>query len=267
MQAITPTPGLRWYDHRGGTIALLLGGLLATPMLAQTAAPNQPAQGNERSYHAIIWWEPLAVSAGIAATFLVDQPIHDYSQAHKDSTKDDIAKVAGYFHEPQVTLVAAAGALGLGAVTRDMKAAQTGFQILVSYGLASGMMIATKWVFGRSRPSDTPDDNTNFDWFNGSSESSFPSGASAVTFSLATTVADAVDHPAATVVLYAGATLNAWSRVYKDRHWFSDVALGAVYGVTAAKLVNGHWRIFGFRPPTVAIDAHGRMLIASGFSW
>ena len=267
MHGITPAPSVRWCNHRGGTIALLLGMALPAPLLAQASAVERPVEREERSYHAIMWWEPLVVSAGVAATFLVDQPIHDYSQAHKDSTKDDIAKVAGYFHEPQVTLVAAAGALALGAVTRDMKPAQTGFQILVSYGLASGMMIATKWVFGRSRPSDTPDDNTDFDWFHGSSESSFPSGASAVTFSLATTVADAVDHPAATVVLYAGATLNAWSRVYKDRHWFSDVALGAVYGVTAAKLVNGHWRIFGVRPPTVGIDAHGRMLIASGFSW
>jgi hypothetical protein len=40
------------------------------------------------------------VSAGVAATFLVDQPIHDYIQARKDSTTDDIARIAGYFHEP-----------------------------------------------------------------------------------------------------------------------------------------------------------------------
>jgi membrane-associated phospholipid phosphatase len=166
-----------------------------------------------------------------------------------------------------VTLVAATGAMGLGLLTRQMTVAQTGLQILVSYGLASGMMIATKWAFGRSRPANAPDDNTAFDWFDGGSGSSFLSGASAVTFSLATTVADAVHHPAVTVVLYAGATLNAWSRVYKDRHRFSDVTLGAVYGVTAAKLVNGHWRVLGLRPPTVGIDAHGRTLITSGFSW
>jgi len=252
---------------RAHTAALALTLLCGTAATAQTSSAADTVRVPSRGYHAIAWWEPIVVAAGIAATFLLDQPIHDYVQDHQSATLDDVAKVAGYFHEPEVTLVAATGAMGLGLLARQMTVAQTGLQILASYGLASGMMLTTKWVFGRSRPSDTPDDNTNFDWFNGSDESAFPSGAAAVTFSLATTVADAVDHPVATVVLYAGATLNAWSRVYKDRHWFSDVALGAVYGIASAKLVNGHWRIFGFRPPTVGIDAAGRMTIATGLAW
>jgi len=252
---------------RAHTTALVLTLLCGSTAAAQTASSPDTVRVPNRDYHAIAWWEPLMVSAGIAAICLLDQPIHDYAQDNQSSTLDDVAKVAGYFHEPEVTLVAATGAMGLGLIARQMTIAQTGVQILVSYGLASGMMITTKWAFGRSRPSETPDDNTDFDWFDGSDESAFPSGASTVTFSLATTLADAVDHPVATVLLYAGATLNASSRIYKDRHWFSDVALGAVYGITSAKLVNGHWRIFGFRPPTIGIDGDGRMTIATGFSW
>ena len=53
------------------------------------------------------------------------------------------------------------------------------------------------------------------------------------------------------------ATLNAWARLYEDRHWFSDVALGALYGITAAKIVNGRWRVFGWKPPTVGIATDG----------
>ena len=225
------------------------------------------AAAQDRGYTALRWWHPVVASAGLALTFLIDQPVHDYMQEHQDSTLTDIADVAKRFHEPEVTIVAGTGAMGLGLLFRQWTVAQTGLQILASYGLASGMMIATKWAFGRSRPNATPDDNTTFDWFDGGENSSFPSGAAVVTFSLATTIADAVDHPAATVVLYAGATLNSWARVYADRHWFSDVATGALFGITAAKLVDGHWRIFGFRPPTVGIDARGRTTLRYEIPW
>ncbi|MDH3208691.1 MAG: phosphatase PAP2 family protein, partial [Gemmatimonadota bacterium] len=82
----------------------------------------------------------------------------------------------------------------------------------------------------------------------------YPSGSAAVVFSLATTVADAVDRLPVTVVLYSGATLNAWARLNSDRHWLSDVALGALYGVTAAKLVNGEWTVFGIELPSLWTD-------------
>jgi membrane-associated phospholipid phosphatase len=212
----------------------------------------------EGGYLTLKWWHPLVGSAAIAATFLLDQPIHDYMVDHQSATATDIADVAKTFHEAEGTLAISGALMAGGLLLRNLKIAQTGEQVLVSYGLTSGMMIATKWAFGRSRPNATPDDNTQFDWFHGTQDNAFPSGAAVVTFSLATTLADAIDHPAATVVLYAGATLNAWARVYADRHWFSDVALGALYGVTAAKLVNGRWRIFGLRPPTAGIDELGR---------
>jgi membrane-associated phospholipid phosphatase len=225
------------------------------------------AAGQDRDYLSLKWWHPLVASAGIAATFLLDQPAHDYMRDHQGATATDVADVAKTFHEAEGTLAISGAAMAVGLAARNMKIAQTGVQVLTSYALTSGMMIATKWAFGRSRPSTTPDDNTQFDWFNGTENSAFPSGAAVVTFSLATTLADAIDHPAATIVLYGGATLNAWARVYADRHWFSDVALGALYGITAAKLVNGRWRVFGLKPPTAGIDEYGRASLVWGFEW
>jgi membrane-associated phospholipid phosphatase len=238
--------------------AMMLGILVLAPRVLSA---------QDRDYLNLQWWHPLVASAGVAATFLLDQPIHDFVQGNTTSAQDDIANVAKKFHEPVVTLAAATGGMAVGLVFGQMTVAQTGVQILAAYGLTSGMMIATKWAFGRARPSTTPDDNTVFDWFAGGENNSFPSGAAAVTFSLATTLADAIDHPAATVVLYAGATVNSWARVYADRHWFSDVVTGALYGITAAKLVNGKWRLFGFRPPTVGIDGRGRTTLGYELSW
>jgi membrane-associated phospholipid phosphatase len=221
------------------------------------AAPIRLA-AQDRGYLSLKWWHPLVASAGIAATYLLDQPVHDYWVDHQSATGTDIADVAKTFHEAEGTLAISGALMAGGLILREMKVAQTGMQVLVSYGLVSGMMIATKWAFGRSRPNTTPDDNTRFDWFNGGENSSFPSGAGVVTFSLATVLADAIGHPAATVVLYAGATLNGWARIYADRHWFSDITLAALFGITSAKLVNGRWRVFGLRPPTAGVDEYGR---------
>ena len=212
----------------------------------------------EEDYVSLQWWHPLAASAGIALLFTLDQPIHDFWQNHQTETLDDIANVTKKFKEPVIFAVSSVGAMSLGLMIDNPKLAQTGLQIFGAYGLSSGMMIATKWAFGRSRPADTPDDHLNFDWFNGDENSSFPSGSAAVVFSLATTVSDAVGNTWVTVVLYSGAVLNSWSRVYSARHWFTDVALGALYGITAAKIVNGRWRIFGWRPPTVIVEPGGR---------
>lgn len=221
----------------------------------------------EQGYTSIRWWHPLVATAGVAATFVLDQPVHDYLVNHQSATGTDVADVAKTFHEPEVTLTISGATLAGGLLLHNAEIAQTGVQVLASYGLASGMLIGTKWAFGRARPNHAPNDNTRFDWFNGGTDNSFPSGAAVVTFSLAATLADAIHHPAATVVVYSGAALNAWARVYADRHWFSDVVLGALCGVTAAKLVNGHWRIFGLKPPTAAIDRHGRPMLGFEIDW
>jgi membrane-associated phospholipid phosphatase len=72
-------------------------------------------------------------------------------------------------------------------------------------------------------------------------------------FALATSLADDIHRVPATVALYTVATGTALSRLNDDRHWLSDVAGGAVLGVTSARLMSGRWRVFGLRPPSVII--------------
>lgn len=242
--------------------ALVLSLMLGLSAFGGAApATAQEADANSDDHLSIRWWHPLAAGGAVAALFLLDEPVQEFLQDHQSPFQSDLADIAKEFHAPEVFLVGSVGAMSLGLVTHEYELAETGVQILASYGLSSGMMIATKWAFGRSRPSETPDDVTNFDAFGGGSGSSFPSGAAAVTFALATTLADAIDRTPITIVLYTGAALNSWSRLYTDRHWLSDVALGALYGVTAAKLVNGRWRVFGLEPPTVGVAPDGSMTV------
>ncbi len=252
-------------NARAFVCALTLYAVAVPTVVAQEAVVDATKMVvPEEDYRSLKWWHLLAASAGIALLFTLDKPIHDFWQDNQSETLDDVANFTKKFKEPVIFAVSSVGAMSLGLMIDDPKLAQTGLQIFGAYALSSGMMITTKWAFGRSRPADTPDDHLNFDWFGGDENSSFPSGSAAVVFSLAATVSDAVENTWVTVGLYSGAVLNSWSRVYSERHWFTDVALGALYGITAAKIVNGRWRIFGWRPPTVIVEPGGRATLLYG---
>lgn len=223
---------------------LLAASVGLTPLGAQepTPPPN------------LAWWHPAVAVGGVATLVLIDRPVRDFLQDHRSDGLDDVAGVTKRFKDPEVFAITGLGTIAVGAILERDDVILTGAHVLASYGLSSLMMIGTKWAFGRSRPSGTPDRPTNFDWFNGDGDSSFPSGSAAVVFSLATTVADAIERRSLSVVLYTGATLNAWARMNSDRHWLSDVTLGALYGITAAKLVNGEWTVFEIELPRVWTD-------------
>lgn len=227
--------------------------------LVLVSLTSQRAAAQDLDHLELRWWHPVVAAAGIGTLLALDEPVQAFVQNHRSERLDGVAGFATHFHAPTVFAVGSVGAMSLGLLADEPRLAETGLQILGAYGLSSAMMIATKWAAGRGRPSTGPDDHLAMRWFGGGGDSSFPSGAATVVFSLATTLSDAVDHPAVTTLLYAGATLNAWARVNDDRHWLSDVALGALYGVTAAKLVNGRWRILGFRPPTVGVGWDGSL--------
>lgn len=229
-------------------------------LLAATIVPSTASAQSARTFSTIQWWHPLAATVSVAALFLIDDAVQQTVQEVRSDATDDLGDFGARFKEPEVFYVAAGGALALGLATQNARVTRTGFHILAAYGLSSVMLIGTKWVFGRSRPSSTPGDVTDFDWFGGGENTSFPSGSAVVVFSLATTVADAVDRTPVSILLYSGAVLNSWARLNADRHWLSDVALGALYGITAAKLVNGRWRVFGLTPPEIWIGREGASL-------
>ena len=104
---------------------------------------------------------------------------------------------------------------------------------------------ALKWTVNRTRP----------DGERKRSNSSFPSSHAANAFALAWVLARRY-RPAAPG-LWAGAAVVAVSRIYLDRHYLSDVLIGAAIGVAcawvAARLLQAH----AARPPQPQGDTPG----------
>ena len=156
--------------------------------------------------------------------------------------------------QPEVTFGVAGALLAAGLISGRKGLTHSGVRVLASVVLAGVTTGGGKVVFGRLRPVESTNQYV-FRPF--SHHDSFPSGHATMAFALATSLADEIDRPWASVVLFAGATGTAWSRLNDQRHWLSDVLAGATVGIAAASFVEGRWRFLGLGPPRFLVGSNG----------
>jgi membrane-associated phospholipid phosphatase len=203
---------------------------------------------------AIKWWHGAIAAGGISALMLLDRPVQRYAQHNSGTGADNVASVVRHFGQPEVYGTITVGLLATGLATHKPGVTRAGGRLLTTLVLAGGTAVVGKFVAGRPRP----DESLDLDGFSPfSGQAAMPSGHSTMAFALATSLADEIHRPWATVGLYTVATGVAWSRINDNRHWLSDVAAGALVGITSAKLASGRWRIFHLRPPSVLAAPNG----------
>jgi hypothetical protein len=161
-----------------------------------------------------------------------------------------------FFHHQATNfrLIAQPGAFAIGGVlyatgrlAHNERMADLGLhgtEAIVVGLLATG---AIKGTAGRARPYvdvNNPHDFKLFRGFrNGSDDSSFPSGHTLTGFAAASAVTAETHRwwPHSTwyiaPVMYGGATLIGLSRMYNNKHWASDVMMGAAIGTFAGRKV------------------------------
>ena len=166
---------------------------------------------------------------------------------------------------------ATAGAFfGAGLIFKDPKAKETGY-------LAASAMVQTflvdnflKGLTGRQRPffADGEDHWSGpvgfwkrFDKGEAARYVSFPSGHTANAFALATVVAMQYrDEPWVPVLAYTVAASVGFSRMALDRHWASDVLVGAVVGHLVSRVVVRNHRRRPRLVPSLACSSRGVVL-------
>jgi membrane-associated phospholipid phosphatase len=140
-----------------------------------------------------------------------------------------------------------------GRLTKDHRLADLGLhgsEALLVGEMLGGVM---KGTFGRGRPYLTPQDPNPDDWqllrgFRGNDAyRSFPSGHTVAAFAAGAAVTAEMSRwsPgtrwAVGAAMYGGAGLVGLSRMYNNRHWASDVIIGAAIGTFAGnKVVRYH---------------------------
>jgi membrane-associated phospholipid phosphatase len=223
-----------------------------------SALAQQDAFGARQETTALRWWHGAAFVGGLSALMLFDRPAQRYIQGHRSASANELSGSIRRFGQIEVYGTVTAGILAAGLVSGNADLTRTGGRLAATLALAGASASLGKLVLGRARPNESlaADGYSPF-----SGQVAMPSGHTAMAFALATTLADEVDRTWASVGLYTMATAVGWSRVNDDNHWLTDVAAGAVLGITSAKLVSGRWRIFGVRPPKVLLGP------TTGIAW
>jgi membrane-associated phospholipid phosphatase len=229
-------------------VACLL--LFSVPVVARP----EPLAAQQQDGSALRWWHGAVALGGISALMLLDHPAQRFAQDNRGAGSNDVAGVVRHFGQPEVYGTLTAGLIVAGLATHDEGVARAGGRLAVALLVAGAANQGAKLAFGRPRPDESLDAD-GFRPFSG--QAAMPSGHATMAFALATSLADDVHQPWAKVGLYGLATTVAWSRLNDNRHWLSDVAAGALVGITSAKLASGRWRIFHLHPPGLVATPAG----------
>jgi undecaprenyl-diphosphatase len=89
----------------------------------------------------------------------------------------------------------------------------------------------------RSLCRDRPEDGRDPTAWGVAGGTSFPSGHAGTAFAAATAVAVTTDGPGPAILAYAAAAVLSYGRVLADRHWATDVVVGAALGTGVALAV------------------------------
>ncbi|MGZ8391881.1 MAG: phosphatase PAP2 family protein [Gemmatimonadales bacterium] len=237
---------------------LLLALVIAHPL--QVVAQQEELQSSVPAPTVLRWWHGALALGGLSAFMLLDQPLQESVQGGRSASKDDLSATLRHFGQIEVYGTVTAGLMAAGLVTGNDKLTRSGGRLAATLVFTGAAGMAAKLLTGRPRPENRPDDADGYLPFSG--HAAMPSGHTAMAFAFATALSDDIDRPWATIGLYTLATGVGWSRMNDNRHWLTDVAAGATLGITSAKLMNGRWRIFGLRPPSVLLGPRD-----AGLAW
>ncbi|SFD52427.1 PAP2 superfamily protein [Chitinophaga sp. CF118] len=148
-----------------------------------------------------------------------------------------------------------------GVVTHDRKLEHGSLMTAKSLVISTLIYVTAKSVIRRGRPAyyDTP---FSYDppFTTGKEHTSFPSGHMLTVTSVATSLAEIYgkDHPWVPWVTYSIAGLTGVTRMYQNRHWSSDVWIGASLGYFVTKGIYRHHRQQEQKKATLAAMAAAR---------
>ena len=208
--------------------SLVVVALASSAMVAgATRASGQQGRSRPDPASSSFW---LAGGALVAAAAASDAQFERFSLEHRSPMLDDLGSAGNVLGTGRYLIPALGASYVLGRFTHHPHLAQGTLHTAVAYALGNVVTSAGKPLLGRHRP-----DTTGSAWrfrplATGGEWHSLPSAHTVHAFTLAAAISEEARRPWVTTVAYGAATLVAWSRVYRDEHWASDVAISSVVG-------------------------------------
>ena len=236
-------------------ILLLAGVAMAAPARAQspTEIPQvRPDSATVKANKRLFRQRDLVVAGAFATTTILLFPLDE--QIANDLQDESVqanrffgkaAKGVEYIASPGAYYIGG-GLFLMGRIARKPRIADLGWHGTEAVLLGEITSVLLKGTLGRARPLVSIDQPRDFKFgrgFGASKWRSFPSGHATTAFAAAAAVTDETTlwWPKSTWIvgplMYGGAAAVALSRMYHNRHWASDVTVGALIGTFSGKKV------------------------------
>jgi membrane-associated phospholipid phosphatase len=180
------------------------------------------------------WMTAGWVAGATGLLFFLDEDIRDEVEDSRSSTTDDVSEFFERFGNGAISIPALGAFYLYGYFGENAKAERTALIAVESFLVTGLFTTVLKTATGRHRPS-TGDSSTSFDGFT-TDHNSFPSGHTSTAFAIATVIANEYEEtPYIKPISYGIATMTGLSRMNDEKHWASDVFLGAALGYFTSK--------------------------------
>jgi membrane-associated phospholipid phosphatase len=176
------------------------------------------------------WGKAGLTVGGTAILFLLDKSSRSLALKNQSELNDAIFNIDEY-HGNHYSMLLAIGVYGYGAVSGESKIRRMGLHAAEAFVYSGAITGALKVLFGRRRPY-AGDSQLFFAPFRPTENTylSLPSGHTTVSFAVSTALAKSLDKMYWKAFWYGSAGLVGAARIYHNKHWLSDVFLGAVIG-------------------------------------
>jgi membrane-associated phospholipid phosphatase len=233
--------------------------VLHTIVLASVGARAGAQVDTIHTTRSLFTWRDGVLGAGFIVATIGIRPVDksaaralQYPSRQQNRNLQRMATVVRNIALPGSTIIGPS-MYAIGRLTKQDRLAQLGLHGTEALVLGAGIGSVLKDVFGRARPyvdtiSPNPDDFQLLRGFKrGENYRSFPSGHTLAAFAAAAAVSAETSRwwswASYTIgpAMYGGAAAVGVSRMYNNRHWASDVILGAALGTFAGtKVVRYH---------------------------
>lgn len=200
------------------------------------ALAKAPFKWQKRDW--IIAGSTIAVGSLI---YVLDDDIRDLIQRNRSGFTNDVSKNliepfgSGKYSIPLFGLLYL-----YGEIKDDQKSKRVALDGVKTFVFAASSAVVLKYIFKRHRPFHDTEANPRL-WegpFGNSRYTAFPSAHTAISFAMAAYLSSAYkDKLWVGISSYSIATLVGLSRINDDKHWGSDVFVGAVLGYAVGKCV------------------------------
>lgn len=206
------------------------------------ASGSVAAQGSVSPHGREFW-----IGAGVTLTATVlDEPLRHFAATHQRHALDQLATAVDPLGRAQYLVPALVGAAVVPWVAGDRSLAKQALRVGLGYAAADFIGGVVRVPIARHRP-DSSGRPWRFRPFRPQGEwGSLPSAHVTHAFAIAAGIAEVSGRPWAARAAYGVASLVALQRVYEQRHWASDVVVGATLATAVARRVVDS-RFFGDR--------------------